>query len=50
MSPPGKVLFRADNLSKFFGGVRAVDGVSFEVREGERRRQVDHLQPDLALL
>lgn len=27
--------FKCDNLSKFFGGVRAVDGVSFEVKEGE---------------
>ena len=27
--------FKCDNLSKYFGGVRAVDGVSFEVKEGE---------------
>ena len=28
-------LFVAENLSKYFGGVRAVDGVSFTVEEGE---------------
>lgn len=27
--------FKAENLSKSFGGVHAVDGVSFEVKEGE---------------
>ncbi len=30
------VLLRIDALSKQFAGLRAVDGVSFEVREGER--------------
>jgi branched-chain amino acid transport system ATP-binding protein len=31
----GDVIFTADNLAISFGGIRAVDGVSFEVREGE---------------
>jgi ABC-type branched-subunit amino acid transport system ATPase component/ABC-type branched-subunit amino acid transport system permease subunit len=30
------ILLRIDGLSKQFAGLRAVDGVSFEVREGER--------------
>lgn len=33
---PDSVLLRIDELSKQFAGLRAVDGVSFEVREGER--------------
>ena len=28
-------LFEADNISIAFGGIRAVDGVSFDVKEGE---------------
>ena len=28
-------ILKAENLSKYFGGVKAVDGVSFEVEEGE---------------
>lgn len=28
-------MLRVENLSKHFGGIRAVDGVSFEVQEGE---------------
>ena len=28
-------LFEADNISVAFGGIRAVDGVSFDVKEGE---------------
>lgn len=31
----GEPVVRVENLSKSFGGVKAVDGVSFEVREGE---------------
>ena len=31
----GERLVHVDDLSKSFGGVKAVDGVSFEVREGE---------------
>jgi branched-chain amino acid transport system ATP-binding protein len=27
--------FKADGLAKQFGGIRAIDGISFEVREGE---------------
>lgn len=30
------VVLRVENLEKVFGGVRAVDGLSFEVRRGER--------------
>lgn len=29
-------LLKVDSVYKYFGGVRAVDGVSFELREGER--------------
>jgi len=32
----GSVLLRVTDLYKYFGGVRAVDGVSFELAEGER--------------
>ena len=35
LRPPGSVLLRADGLVKSFGGVRAVRGVSFDVRAGE---------------
>lgn len=34
-SVPGAVLLSVSNLSKSYGGLRAVAGVSFEVREGE---------------
>ena len=33
--PRGATMLRVENLSKHFGGIRAVDGVSFEVNEGE---------------
>jgi len=33
--PLGDVVMRVDNLSRSFGGLRAVDEVSFEVRENE---------------
>lgn len=33
--PDGSVLLRASGLRKHYGGVRAVDGVDFEVRVGE---------------
>jgi ABC-type branched-subunit amino acid transport system ATPase component/ABC-type branched-subunit amino acid transport system permease subunit len=33
--PPGTLLLRATDLHKSFGGVRAVNGVSLEVRAGE---------------
>jgi len=33
--PPGSLLLRATDLSRTFGGVRAVDGISLEVRVGE---------------
>ena len=47
-------LFRAEEIAIRFGGIRAVDAVSFDVRAGrgvldhrpERRRQDDDLQPD----
>lgn len=35
LRPPGSVLLKADGLVKTFGGVRAVRGVSFDVRQGE---------------
>jgi ABC-type branched-subunit amino acid transport system ATPase component/ABC-type branched-subunit amino acid transport system permease subunit len=35
LRPPGSVLLQADGLVKSFGGVRAVRGVSFDVRSGE---------------
>jgi ABC-type branched-subunit amino acid transport system ATPase component/ABC-type branched-subunit amino acid transport system permease subunit len=35
LRPPGSVLLRAEGLVKSFGGVRAVRGVSFDVRAGE---------------
>jgi ABC-type branched-subunit amino acid transport system ATPase component/ABC-type branched-subunit amino acid transport system permease subunit len=35
LRPPGSVLLQADGLVKSFGGVRAVRGVSFDVRAGE---------------
>ena len=46
--------FAADNLSINFGGIKAVDGVTFDVGEGrglhhhrpQRRRQDHDLQPD----
>lgn len=31
----GRTMLRVENLSKHFGGIRAVDGVTFEVNEGE---------------
>ena len=33
--PATPALFEADNISIAFGGIRAVDGVSFDVKEGE---------------
>lgn len=33
--PPTEALLRVQNLSKHFGGFRALDGLSFEVRPGE---------------
>jgi ABC-type branched-subunit amino acid transport system ATPase component/ABC-type branched-subunit amino acid transport system permease subunit len=33
--PAGTTLLRAENLRRYFGGVKAVDGVSFSVRAGE---------------
>ena len=35
LRPPGSVLLRADGLVKSFGGVRAVRGVSLDVKVGE---------------
>ena len=35
LRPPGSVLLEVDGLVKSFGGVRAVRGVSFDVRSGE---------------
>lgn len=35
MSPPGNEILRVDGLGRAFGGVLAVEGVSFGVREGE---------------
>ncbi len=29
------MLLRAENLRKSFGGIKAVDGVTFEIEEGE---------------
>jgi len=34
-SPEAKVLLQVQGLKKHFGGVKAVDGVDFQVREGE---------------
>ena len=34
-APTGKVLLRVSNLRVAYGGIQAVKGVSFEVREGE---------------
>ncbi|HRE22122.1 MAG TPA: ABC transporter ATP-binding protein [Rhabdaerophilum sp.] len=34
-SQSGTAMLRVENLSKHFGGIRAVDGVTFEVNEGE---------------
>ena len=35
LRPPGTTLLQVDGLTKSFGGVRAVRGVSFDVRAGE---------------
>jgi ABC-type branched-subunit amino acid transport system ATPase component/ABC-type branched-subunit amino acid transport system permease subunit len=35
LRPLGTTLLRADDLRKHFGGVKAVDGVSFDVKAGE---------------
>jgi branched-chain amino acid transport system permease protein len=35
--PEGKPILRADNIAKHYGGLKAVKGVSIEVREGELR-------------
>ena len=34
-APAARPVLRVEGLKKHFGGIRAVDGVSFEVREGE---------------
>ena len=34
-SAPGTPVLKVENLKKHFGGIKAVDGVSFEVNEGE---------------
>jgi len=33
--PPGQPLLQVTDLTRHFGGIRAVDGISFEVRAGE---------------
>lgn len=33
--PEGQVILRVEDLRKHFGGVKAVDGVSFDIRRGE---------------
>ena len=51
---PAMILFQAEDISVRFGGIRAVDSVSFDVRAGrgvlhhrpERRRKDHDLQPD----
>ena len=35
MTQPGKPILEIENLSKNFGGIRAVDGLSFDVKKGE---------------
>ena len=35
LRPPGTTLLRAEDLRRYFGGVKAVDGVSFTVKAGE---------------